>query len=160
MAAAQAFLRLDGILGDSRVAGHANEIEVLSFSWGLTNAGHGPPTGGPPPSHPVMTDLSCVAQSGVASPPLFHACASGLHIRDGALSVRGGARAPRDFILITFRDLIVTGFQQTSHGSEIPSDTVTLNFATFEIKVSPSDPAGRLRPPIEAGWDLRTETNL
>ena len=32
------FLKLDGIAGESTNKGHKDEIEVLSFSWGVSNS--------------------------------------------------------------------------------------------------------------------------
>jgi type VI secretion system secreted protein Hcp len=42
-----AFLKLDGIDGESADAKYKGAIEILSFSWGVSNAGsHGSGSGG------------------------------------------------------------------------------------------------------------------
>ena len=41
MAAVDMFLKIDGIKGESQDKTHKEEIELLSFSWGVSNAGSG-----------------------------------------------------------------------------------------------------------------------
>ena len=40
------FLKVDGIQGEARDRTHANEIDVLSFTWGASNPGSGSSGGG------------------------------------------------------------------------------------------------------------------
>ena len=50
MAAADYFIKFDGINGESVDAKHKNEIDVESWSWGETHAVAGPPGGGGEPA--------------------------------------------------------------------------------------------------------------
>jgi type VI secretion system secreted protein Hcp len=44
LAVSDYFLKIDGISGESKDSKHKDEIELVSFSWGLTEAA--PPRGG------------------------------------------------------------------------------------------------------------------
>ena len=39
MALFDAFLKIDGCPGESEADGHKDEIDLMSFSWGQSNAG-------------------------------------------------------------------------------------------------------------------------
>ena len=72
-AALDAFLKIEGIEGESRAAGHEDEIEVLAWSWGIANP---PSHGGQDPDgheHRVVRDLVIRKAYDKASPKLFRA---------------------------------------------------------------------------------------
>ena len=81
------FLKLDGIEGESRDARHAKEIDVTSWSLGVTNAGSGHGGGGGGggggAGRATFTDLSVSKLVDRASPALMLAVASGRHVRSG-----------------------------------------------------------------------------
>ena len=92
------FLKLDGIAGESTDVAHKGEIDIDSWSWGVSNTrldvGGG---GGGGAGKASFQDFHFVSRISKASPALFLACASGSHIKEALLSgVRGSgkARAP------------------------------------------------------------------
>jgi type VI protein secretion system component Hcp len=96
-----AFLKLDGIQGESTVKGHEGEIELDSFSFGLTNPGGG--------GRPVFQDFHFTSKVGKQSPQLFLACAQGTKIRSGLVtldSVSGGKLVPD--LKIAFDTVFIT----------------------------------------------------
>ena len=62
------FAKLGDIKGESPDAKHKDEIEVLSFSWGVANAGSAGPGGGGGTGKPAFQDLSIVHNIDKASP--------------------------------------------------------------------------------------------
>jgi type VI secretion system secreted protein Hcp len=96
------FLKLDGIQGESTVKGHEGEIELDSFSFGLTN----PAAGG----RPVFQDFRFTSKVGKHTPQLFLACAQGAKIRTGLFtldSVSGGGTLVPD-LKIVFETVLIT----------------------------------------------------
>src|SRR6187549_606669 len=67
------FLKIDGIVGDSIDANHKGEIDVLSWSWGVTHAGGGagPGGGGGGAGKASFQDFHFVSRISKASPALF-----------------------------------------------------------------------------------------
>jgi type VI secretion system secreted protein Hcp len=70
-----AFLKLAGIKGESLDSKHKDEIEVLSFSFGISNKVS--PTGGGGAGKATIEDFRFVKNVDTASPDLFDATCSG-----------------------------------------------------------------------------------
>jgi type VI secretion system secreted protein Hcp len=79
------FLKIDGIDGGSTDHKHKEQIEVLSYSWGLTQTlGSG---GGGGAGKVNVSDFSIVKQIDASSPKLMEACCTGQHIRDVTMTL-------------------------------------------------------------------------
>jgi type VI secretion system secreted protein Hcp len=69
---------MDGIKGESRDAKHEGEIEVLSWSWGVTNyPSETVGKAGREAGKAISSDLNFYHRIDLASPSLIKACASG-----------------------------------------------------------------------------------
>ena len=82
-----AFLKIDGIPGESADKVHKDEIDLVAFSWGETNTGQAT-TGGGGAGRSVAQDFHFVHHVDKATPLLFFACASGQHIKTAILTCR------------------------------------------------------------------------
>ena len=71
--ASDIFAKIGDIKGESADAKHKDEIEVLSFSWGVTNAASSVAGGGGGAGRATFQDLSIVHTIDKASPRLLHA---------------------------------------------------------------------------------------
>jgi type VI secretion system secreted protein Hcp len=92
---AQAFLTLDGIPGGSTDPKHAGQIDVLSFSWGLSNtsSGSGSRNG---VGKPKFRTFTFVKPHDRSSGTLFRNVATGKHIKSATFSVvQNGAEVLR-----------------------------------------------------------------
>ena len=88
MAAADYFLKIDGIEGESkRQRATKDEIRLQSFSWGATQSGtFGPDTPGGGAGTASLQDFHFVMPVSKASPALFLACAKGTHAANAILT--------------------------------------------------------------------------
>lgn len=149
------FLKLDGIEGESFVKGHEREIQIESFSFGVSNAGSFN-TGGGSAGKAQFNDFHFVMATSKASPKLLVACASGQHIKDGLLSVRKAGTSQLDYIKWTFTDLLISSYQTGgSSGDVVPSDQVSISFAKIEIDYTEQNADGSAGPVTHGGWDLK-----
>ena len=82
-----AFLKINGIEGESQDDKHKNQIEILSFSWGANQTATGAASsGGARAAERVnQSDFSIVKSLDKASPKLFLHCCNGKHIPDVTL---------------------------------------------------------------------------
>lgn len=161
MAAVDYFLKLDGISGDSADAKHKGEIDVLSFSFGETQAAGGGAAGGGGAGKVEMSDFSFVAGTSRASPQLFQHCAEGRHIKQGLLTLRRSGRAPQEYLKIKLQDVLVSAYSiggQESEGN--PTDAFSLSFTTISIDFAAQKPDGSLDVPVHGGWDLARNTKI
>src|SRR6516162_8986230 len=104
---ADIFLKLAGIDGESVDAKHKGEIDVLAWSWGLSE--EPPQTGGGGGVGKVKgKDLSIQKLVDLASPLLLLASAEGKHISDGTLTARNESKGgvAQEFLLFKMRNVL------------------------------------------------------
>lgn len=142
-AASDYFLKIDGIDGESEDAAHKGEIEVLSWSWGVSNAGSmstGQSTG-----RRQYEPIIIRKRIDKSSPLLFKGCATGKHIAKAELTVRrqGATGGPEDYYTITLEDCFVTSYQTSGGGgsggtASEQSEEIKITFKKITITHIPS----------------------
>lgn len=158
--AADYFLRIDGIDGESADSRHKGEIDVLSFSWGVSQAGAAGPGGGGGAGKAVLQDLNFVARTSKASPNLFLACASGKHVKSAVLTCRRAAGGKAEFLKITLSNVLVSSHQVGGSAPEEPLDQVSLRFGRIEVEYTPQAKGGKAEPVVKGGWDVKTNKKV
>ncbi|WP_374595324.1 type VI secretion system tube protein Hcp, partial [Aquabacterium sp.] len=68
------FMKIGDVKGESRDKTHAGEIDVLAWSWGVSNSGSAHTGGGAGAGKANVQDLSFTKYVDKASPPLLLAC--------------------------------------------------------------------------------------
>lgn len=152
------FLKIDGIPGESLDSKHKNEIELVSFSWGLIHTGRAAGTGGGGGAQ--FQDFHFTTYVSKASPQLFLACASGKHLKEANLSVRRTGKPQLEYLKIRFRDVYVTSYEEAADDGDAPEEAVGLAFEQIEVEYSPQQASGALSAAIKAGWNLSKHVKL
>lgn len=156
MATVDYFLKIDGISGESTDDKHKDEIQIESFSWGLSNSGSAAHGGGAGAGKAAFQDFSFVTQVTKASPKLFLACASGEHIKQAILTARKAGKGQQEFLKVTLSDLLVSSYQTEGAGGDVvPTDQVSLNFSKIEVSYREQKADGSLGEANLAGWDIK-----
>jgi type VI secretion system secreted protein Hcp len=148
------FLKLTGISGESADAKHKGEIDVLSWSWGLSEPV--PASGGGGSAGRVkIENLSIQKLVDLASPLLLLSGAQGKHISDGTLTTRKAGKDPGEFLVIKLTDVIVTSVQvAASPGTDRPAEQISLGFGKVEFDYRQTRPDGSLCPEVSFKWDV------
>jgi type VI secretion system secreted protein Hcp len=154
------FLKLDGIPGESADAKHKDEIDVLAFSWGVSQTGTAATGGGGGAGKAAFDDLLLVARTSKASPNLWLACAKGTHIKSAFLTCRRRGKATLEFLTIALEDVLVSSYEVDGSDEEPPLDQFTLAYGKVETKYTPADKTGKALPPIGTGWDLKSSKEV
>ncbi|MBW0001478.1 MAG: type VI secretion system tube protein Hcp, partial [Verrucomicrobia bacterium] len=95
------FLKIATVDGESRDSKHSKEIDVLAWSWGMSNAGSAHVGGGAGAGKVNVQDVSVTKYVDSSSPKLMLACASGTHYDNALLTVRkAGGDSPVEYIKI------------------------------------------------------------
>jgi type VI secretion system secreted protein Hcp len=152
--AADIFAKLGDIKGESIDDKHKDEIEVLSFSWGVTNAGTAM-AGGGGASKATFRDLSIVHNIDKASPKLLQACATGMHFKEATITHRKAGRSQQEYLIVKLNDIIVTGVTHGGAGDQTPSETVTLAFAKVNLEYRPQKADGSLDAGVFFKYDIK-----
>jgi type VI secretion system secreted protein Hcp len=155
------FMKIDGIPGDSTDAKHPNEIEVVSWSWGLTNTGSTHLGGGGGAGKADIQDLHFTARTSSASPLLFIACATGTHAKTADLVARKPGQTPFEFLKISLTDVLISSYQTAGNANDAVSlDQVSLDFAKVKITYIPQKPDGSAGTSVERGWDVNANSKF
>jgi type VI secretion system secreted protein Hcp len=150
------FLKITDIPGESQDSKHKDEIQIYSFSWALSQSGTVGSGGGAGAGKSDFQDFSFAMPVSKASPKLFLACASGLHLKEATLTVRKAGATQVDFLVYKLSDCIVSTYQEGGdNGSDVPADAFSLNFAKIEVSYKEQDLKGGIGSETTAGWDLK-----
>jgi type VI secretion system secreted protein Hcp len=132
-----------------------NGIDVLAWSWGMSQSGttHMGEGGGGGKAN--FQDLSFTHYVDAASCDLMSASANGKHIPKAELTVRKAGDKPLEYIIITMEEVIVTSISTGGSGGEDRlTENVTLNFAKFTMKYKSQGKAGAEDKPSQFTWDI------
>jgi type VI secretion system secreted protein Hcp len=151
------FLKIDTIPGESYDKTHKEEIQLLSFSWGETNAGTMRAGGGGGAGKVQMQDFHFVMNVCKASPKLFLACANGQHIPKAILTARKAGKDQQDYYKVTFSDLLISSFQTSgqAEAGHLPLEQVSFNFAKVELEYKEQAIDGSLKGAIKTWYNLK-----
>lgn len=150
-----AFLKVDGIEGESADNKHKGAIELESFSFGLKHVGGGSTGGGGGAGKAEFSSFRFEKLYDAASPKLFQAAASGTHFKSATVTFRRRGGQQQEFLSYKFDDVLVDQYEQG--GSKEPPllEDVGFNFGKVEIAYQRQKPDGSLDVPIRASWDLK-----
>lgn len=156
------FMKISGIQGESPDDKHKNEIDVLSWSWGVSQTGSFQTGGGGGAGKASFSDLSFTKWVDVASPLLMLYTASGEHITDATLVVRkAGGKAPLEYIKIVMKKVMVTSVSTGgSSGEDRLTENVTLNFAEVNVDYVKQKEDGSGEAPKQFKWDIAANKKL
>jgi type VI secretion system secreted protein Hcp len=149
------FAKIGDIKGESFDAKHKDEIEVLSFSWGVTNTGAPAPGGGGGAGKATFQDLSIIHNVDKASPRLMQACATGTHLKDATITHRKSGKGQQEYLIVKLNDVIITGVTDGDASGQLGSETVSLAFAKVDLEYKPQKPDGSLDTGIHFKYDLK-----
>jgi type VI secretion system secreted protein Hcp len=156
--AVDAFLKLDGLPGESKDKAHPDEIEVFSFSWGVSNPG-GLSTGGTGTGKASFQELNVTNNTHKSSPKLMLACCGGEHIKKAVLTLRKAGSSSFDYIKVTLTDVLVSSYQEGGdNGGNAAVESVSLNFAKIEFSYTEQSADGSPGTVTTAGWDRLANT--
>ena len=103
------FLKFEGVDGESQDSAHTGEIDVLAWSWGMSQSGTMHAGGGGGGGKVNVNDVSITKYVDKASPNLMKYCSNGSQVGEAILTVRkAGGKEPLEYIIITMTDVIVT----------------------------------------------------
>jgi type VI secretion system secreted protein Hcp len=153
--ASDIFAKIGDIKGESLDSKHKDEIEVLSFSWGVTNTGATAAGGGGGAGKATFQDLSIVHKIDNASPLLMKACATGAHLKEATITYRKAGKDQQDYLIVKMNDIIITGVTDGATSGQAGSETVSLAFAKIDLEYKPQKADGSLDTGIHFKFDLK-----
>lgn len=149
------FIKIGDIEGESTDSKHGKEIDVLAWSWGLSQSGTTHMGGGGGSGKVNVQDLSLTKYVDASTHALIGACCDGTHYPEAKLTVRKAGKEALEYIKITMKELIITSVSTGGSGGEDRlTENLTLNFAEFKIEYTPQNPDGTGGTAKEVGWNI------
>jgi type VI secretion system secreted protein Hcp len=154
--ASDIFAKLGDIKGESLDEKHKDQIEVVSWSWGVSNSAQvGGAGSGGGAGKASFHDLSFTHKIDKASPVLMQSCATGQHLKEATITHRKAGKGQQEYLVIKMNDVIITsvvdGDNQGTH-----TETVSLAFSKIDVEYRPQKPDGTLDAGIHFKYDLKT----
>ncbi|WP_179401433.1 Hcp family type VI secretion system effector [Burkholderia guangdongensis] len=141
--------------GESRDDKHKDQIDVLAWSWGMSNSGSAHMGGGAGAGKANVQDLSFTKYVDKATPGLLRSCVTGDHFTKVELFVRKAGGKPLEYIKVEMDEVIVTSISSGGSGGEDRlTENVTLNFAKFTYTYTPQKPDGSGDTEIPFTYDI------
>jgi type VI secretion system secreted protein Hcp len=182
------FLKLDGIQGESKDQGHAGEIDIDGWSFGVNDYDPGESrdaraASGGRDDLPVFRSadrkaeiLSGSAMAGsvrvgdlhlskrvdAASAPLLKASTTRQKIAKAVLTCRKAAGADGlEYLQIQLQDVMVSSWQVAASADRVvPGEKLVLSYARIEFTYQPQGSKGTAEGKKHAGWDRKLNASM
>jgi type VI secretion system secreted protein Hcp len=168
-----AFLKIDGVPGESTDDKHKDWIEVLSFSHGSNqpSSATASSAGGGTTERVTFDDLMVTKHIDKASAKLHELCASGKHIANVTLQLCRAGGDKLQYMEVKMEQVIISGVQATGQAAAaagggggagtstgvdtLPTEQVTFNFGKIKWTYTQQKRAdGSGGGNVTGGWDL------
>jgi type VI secretion system secreted protein Hcp len=130
-------IKIGSIKGDSSVSKHEKEIDVLEWSWGLTQSATSHIATGAGAGSADVRDLTIKKYLDSSTPNLLQACFFGDDHKEAVLTViKSGGKAPIEMVKMTMSGTVFLSSVNTGlpGPNETYLDIVTLNFAKVKFE--------------------------
>lgn len=155
-------LDITGVTGESKIKGYEKKIDVLAWSWGLSNSGSFHVGGGGGTGKPSFQDISITKNVDLASPVLMLYCANGKHFDKAKLVMRkSGGDSSLEYVIMELEKVLVSSYSTgASGGEDRPTENISLNFAQVKVTYwSQSDKGGK-GDSKDFGWKIPENVKL
>lgn len=151
------FLKIEDppIKGEAQDDKHKEEIDVIAWSWGLSNSGSAHTGGGAGAGKVHVQDISITKWVEKSTPELVLSTANGQHHKKATLTVRKAGTTPVEYLKIHLSEVLVTSLSTGGSGGEDRlTENITLNFREYEIEYTPQKLDGTPEASVKTGWDV------
>jgi type VI secretion system Hcp family effector len=159
--AADTFLKIDKIPGESTDKGHAGQIEVLSYNHGVSQMSSASAStgGGKTTARCDHQDFSIVKELDKASPLLNLACCNGDHIEKMTFELCLASGKKQPYMIYEFEKVIVSSVSIGGGGGGTPTESVTFNYNKISwIYVETDHDTGKKKGEVKKHWNLSDNT--
>ena len=156
------FLKLDPkVEGESQDSKHKGEIELESWSFGVSNSSSvlGGSRAGAGKS--VPGDFTATKKSDKSTPRLAQAVAMGDHFKSAIITVRKAGSTQQEYLTITLSDVFVSSYQAGAAGSgALPMESIALNYSKLVQEYKEQKADGSLGKAISLGYDWSKQVKI
>jgi type VI secretion system secreted protein Hcp len=157
------FLKLNGITGESQDTDHSGEIDILSFTEGMTNAGSYDAGTGGNTGQASFNDIHITKYVDKSTSTLRQYCTLGTSIDKATFSINKQAGDKKvEYMKITLHNVVITSAQSSGSGGDSSpmTESLSLNFAGIEVDYTQQSNTGDAMGKVHFGRDTQKNTNI
>lgn len=149
------FLKLPALEGASEV--FPGQLEITSFNWGLCNEKnvHSGSTSSTSTAH--LYNITCTKPVDTASPTLMQACADGMEIATGTLTVAaaaGDGSQPKEAMTFDLTKVFIHSYNTKATGTATDlAETFTVHFGQIKLTYQKVEGGKVSGPPATFQWN-------
>jgi type VI secretion system secreted protein Hcp len=149
------FLQIPKVAGESTDAKFAGAIDVVSWSWGLTQAGSAGSGTGSGTGKVNFQDITLTKYVDKSTPALMAACCAGTSYGPVVLSMRKAGNTPLVYMVITLGNVTISAHgHATSSSDDRQTEQVGLHFGTVQMQYTPQNADGSGGAAITTTWNV------
>jgi len=140
-----AFMKIEGIKGESTSKEHKEWFELLAFSTGLEQAASlsKSSAGGGTAARADFHDFTITKALDVGTPKIAFTCAVGDHISEITIDLcRAAGKEKVTYMQYILTDVIISSVSTGASGDAFPSEDLSFNFGKIEWKYIKQNRAG------------------
>ncbi len=156
--AADNYLQIKDIAGESTDDKHKDWIEILSYNWGVSqmaSAASQSSTTSAAGQRADFQDLSIVKIVDKASPLIFKACANGSPIKEVKIELCRAGGEKQKYMEFIMTDVIISSASIGGGGGGEATESITFNYGKLKINYIPLGRDGKPAGNVPFGWDLQ-----
>jgi type VI secretion system secreted protein Hcp len=149
------FIKIGNIKGESKDKTYKDAIDVLAWSWGMSQSGSMHIGSGGGAGRVNVQDLSLTKYVDASTPILMQFCATGEHVDKVELHLRKAGKEQMVYLKLTLTKAIITNVSTGGSGGEDRlTENLTINFAKYKIEYFPQDDTGAAAAAIDSGYNI------
>ncbi|MFP7675222.1 Hcp family type VI secretion system effector [Marivita sp. S0852] len=155
------FLKIGDIKGEAKDDKKKGEIDVLAWSWGMSQSGTFHHGGGGGAGKANFSDLSVTTYIENGTSALLQMCATGDHVKEATLTVRKAGKKPMEYLTIKMKKVMVTSVSTGgSSGEDRLTQNISLNFAEVEVIYKEQKDDGSAGADKKFAYDIEANKDL
>lgn len=158
-----AFIQLDGIKGESSDDKHKDWIEILDYTFGVsqTQSSTASSAGNLGTARVEVHNITFDHHLDISSPKLFEYCCTAQPISKITINLNRASGDKAKYMEYKLSDAIVTSVTRNAgSNTDIPVETVSLAFGKVEMTYSKIGMDGKAAGNASAGWDLKKNVKV
>lgn len=156
--AADYYLQLDGIKGESADSQHQAWIECASVNWSIAQpkSATASTAGGHTAERAELSEISISKLVDLASPMLAQVCACGKTIPKAKIEMQraDGNGQPIKYFEVELENVLIAHIAPAFNGADIASEHIGLKFSKVRWKYTQQKIGGGASGNTAGGWDL------
>jgi type VI secretion system secreted protein Hcp len=154
-------LKVNNLKGNSALTGHADEIIVDTYSFGI----HLPMNSDPSATERTIgranfSEMQFTKSMDLSTPSLYRACAAGDKLGDATLTI-GRTEAGKYMELITYvmSNAMISSISTAGGNNGRPQDGFTIHYTKITAVYTQQNPDSTPKGKASFGWDVSTDAD-